>query len=58
MDVANETILVQERLVGRRSVGGICPHPARRIALVEQTLNDGPHRLEIHRRPERLKLIA
>ena len=38
MDVADEAILVQERLVGRRSVGGIGPHPARRIALVEQAL--------------------
>src|SRR6516164_10883071 len=38
MDVADETILVQERLVGSRSVGGIGPHPARRIALVEQAL--------------------
>jgi hypothetical protein len=35
MDVADEAILVQERLVGCRSVGGIGPHPARRIALVE-----------------------
>jgi len=38
MDVADEAILGQERLVGRRSVGGIGPHPARRIALVEQAL--------------------
>ena len=38
MDVADETILVQERLVGRRSVGGIGPHPAPRIGLVEQAL--------------------
>src|SRR6478672_1046382 len=38
MDVADEAILVEERLVGRRSVGGIGPHPARRIALVEQAL--------------------
>src|SRR5215471_3565071 len=34
----DEAIFVQERLVGRRSVGGIGPHPARRIALVEQAL--------------------
>jgi hypothetical protein len=27
---ADEAILVEERLVGRRSVGGIGPHPARR----------------------------
>jgi hypothetical protein len=38
MDVADEAILVQECLVGRRSIGGIGPHPARRIALVEQAL--------------------
>jgi hypothetical protein len=38
MDVADEAILGQERFVGRRSVGGIGPHPARRIALVEQAL--------------------
>jgi hypothetical protein len=38
MDMADEAILVQERLVGRRSVGGIGPHPARRIGLVEQAL--------------------
>jgi hypothetical protein len=38
MDVADEAILVQERLVGRRSVGGIGPHPARCIGLVEQAL--------------------
>ena len=38
MDVADEAILVQERLVGRRPVGTIGPHPARRIALVEQAL--------------------
>src|ERR1700739_4036316 len=38
MDVAGETILGQERLVGRRSVSGIGPHPARRIVLVEQAL--------------------
>ena len=38
MDVADEAILVQERLVGRRSVGGIGPHPARCISLVEQAL--------------------
>ena len=37
MDVADDAILVQERLVGRRSVG-IGPHPARRIAAVEQAL--------------------
>src|SRR5262249_17894669 len=36
MDVADEAILGQERLVGCRSVGGIGPHPARRIVLVEQ----------------------
>jgi hypothetical protein len=36
MDVADEAILGQERLVGCRSVGGIGPRPARRIALVEQ----------------------
>ena len=35
---AGSVILVQERLVGRRSVGSIGPHPARRIALVEQAL--------------------
>src|SRR5262245_3908230 len=38
MDVADEAILGQECLVGCRSVGGIGPHPARRIALVEQAL--------------------
>src|SRR5262252_3723483 len=38
MDVADEAILGQERLVGRRSVGGIGPYPARRVALVEQAL--------------------
>src|SRR5262245_31386449 len=38
MDVADEAIPVQERLVGRRSVSGIGPHPARSIALVEQAL--------------------
>ena len=38
IDVADEAIFVQERLVGRRSVGGIGPHPARRVALVEQAL--------------------
>jgi hypothetical protein len=38
MNVADEAILVQERLVGRRSVGGIGPHSARRIAAVEQAL--------------------
>ena len=38
MDVADEAILVQERFVGRRSVGDIGPHPARRIGLVEQAL--------------------
>jgi hypothetical protein len=38
MDVADEAILGQERLVGRRSVGGIGPHPARRIAPVKQAL--------------------
>ena len=38
MDVADEAILVQGRLVGRRSVGSIGPHPARRIAAVEQAL--------------------
>src|SRR5215471_9612427 len=38
MDVADEAVLGQERLVGRRSVSGIGPHPARRIVLVEQAL--------------------
>src|ERR1700721_1764372 len=38
MDVADEAILVQERLVGPRPVGTIRPHPAPRIALVEQAL--------------------
>src|SRR5437588_7538489 len=33
---SDEAILVQERRVGRRSVGGIGPHPARRIAAVGQ----------------------
>ncbi len=35
MDVADEAIFVQERLVGRRGIG---PHSARRIAAVEQAL--------------------
>src|SRR3974390_3873704 len=36
MDVAHKTVPCQKRLVYRRSVGGIGPHPARRIGLVEQ----------------------
>ena len=38
VDVADEAILGQERLVGCRSIGGIGPHPTRRIGLVEQAL--------------------
>ena len=38
MDVADEAILVQERLVGLLSVGSIGPHPARCIGFVEQAL--------------------
>jgi hypothetical protein len=34
MDVADEAILGQECLVGCRSVGGIGPHPARRVLLL------------------------
>src|SRR5271168_2227636 len=34
MDVADEAVTDQKRLVSRRSVGGIGPDPARRIALV------------------------
>ena len=36
MDVADEAVLGQGRLVDRRPIGGIGPHPARRIGLIEQ----------------------
>ena len=32
------SLLDEERRVGRRSVGGMGPHPVRRIAAVEQAL--------------------
>ena len=38
MDVADEAVPDQECLVGRRSVGGIGPDSARRIALIKKAL--------------------
>src|SRR5262245_12883794 len=38
MDMADEAVLGQERIVGRRSVSGICQQTASRFFLVEQSL--------------------